>query len=368
MARRDPMRFVVGLHDFDTELLPPEARDVGSEAFERAVTSFYAREFSPVGGMVRVTFEDASIIVTWMPSGPITNLSDRAGELLERGDLPSATSLLQALVAVEPKNAVAHYNLGMALSDLGQLEDAKLHLVKATHLDPDNVNALVALGVALYRSGDPTAARRRLTQAVAVDPENGYAHRNLAAVLGNLGEGDEAIKHFWEAYRLLPEDQTSVYGLAQALHDRGDDDDTAEADELFKVAIDMDPKSGIAELARQARSRIAQTTMRSNSGGVRMDAVMYILSGLETYAKMTFAEVQAVGMEIAVVGERGLEVNNPDVIYRLRSLPGEYTAMHLMALMYAAFKQVAPQLDIGFDLSQEYASAVQLFEMRKGKQ
>jgi len=359
------MRFVVGLHDFDTELLPPEARDVKSEEFEHAVTAFYAQEFSPVGGTVRVTFEDDSIVVIWVPSGPITNLSDRAGELLERGDLPRAVSLLQALVAVEPTNAVAHYNLGMALSDLGQLNEAKLHLVKVTHLDPENVNALVALGVALFRSGDLAAARRRLEQAVSADSENGYAHRNLAAVLGNLREGDEAIKHFREAYRLLPNDQTSAYGLAQALHDLGDDDE-AEADHLYKAAIDIDPKSGIADLARQARSRIAQTTMRSN-GGVRMDAVMYILGGLETFTKMSFQEVQAAGMEIARVGERGLEVNNPDVTYRLRSLPGEYTAMHLMSLMYTAFKQVAPQLDIGFDLSQEYQSALQLFGVRKGK-
>jgi len=366
MERRDPMRFVVGVRDFDLELLPSKAREVGSEVFERAVTSFYAREFSPIGGTVRVAFDDDQIVVTWVPSGPITDLSDRAGELLERGDLPRAASFLQALVAVEPKNAVAHYNLGMALSDLGQLEDAKLHLVKATHLDPDNVNALVALGVALYRSGDSSAARRRLEQAVAANTENGYAYRNLAAVLGNLGEGAKAIEHFRAAYRLLPEDQTSAYGLAQALHDLGDDNE-AEADRLYTVAIDMDPNTGIADLARQARSRIAQTTMRSSSGGVRMDAVMYILGGLEKFAGMSSAQVQSLGLEIARLGERGLEVNNPDVMYRLRSLPGDYTAMHLMCLMYCAFRQVAPELDIGVDLSEEYEYAVGLFEMRKGK-
>ncbi len=43
----------------------------------------------------------------------------------------------RALVAVEPTNADAHYNLGMALSDLGDVDTAQLHLLKVIHLDPE---------------------------------------------------------------------------------------------------------------------------------------------------------------------------------------------------------------------------------------
>lgn len=90
---------------------------------------------------------------------------------------------------------------------------------------------------------------------------------------------------------------------------------------------------------------------------VRMDAVMYCLGALQKFAKMSQGEVQAVAFEIALLGQRGLEVNNPDSRYTLRSLPGDYSGLHLMSLMYAGFKQLAPDKDISFDLAEEYRTA-----------
>jgi tetratricopeptide (TPR) repeat protein len=367
MAAPEPSTFVIGIEDFDLALLPADARHVRSEAFRRAVTTYYIDEFAELGGTVSVAFGDDAVEVTWNPVGSDTNLLERATDRLSKGDLAGAVPLLQALVAVEPINTDAHYNLGMALSDLGRLDDAQLHLLKVVHRDPDNVNALVALGVALYRSGDAEAARRRLEQAIARDPANGYAHRNLAAVLGNLDERDAAIAHFRDAYRLLPTDQASAFGLARALDDFGGDDGQAEADELYRATIEIDPETQIAEMARQARSRIAEQTLRGATAGPRMDAVMYCLGALERFATMQPDEVQAIGFEIALLGQRGLEVNNPDITHTLRTLPGDFTGLHLMSLMYVAFKQIAPELDIGFDLAQEYAAAQQLLEVR-GKQ
>ncbi len=364
MPSRDPVTFVIGYEDFDLDLLPEDAREVGSEAFRSAVTDYYENEFGELGGTVNVAFGADGIGVTWHPPSSDTDLFERALRHLNRGDLPGAVPVLQALVAVEPTNAAAHHNLGMALSDLGRLDEAQLHLLRAVHLDADNVDALVALGVALYRAGDAQAARRRLEQAVERDSANGYAHRNLAAVLANLGEREQALAHFRDAYRLLPDDQQSAFGLARALDDFGGDDDLAEADALYQATIAIDDQSQIAEMARQARSRIAQRTMRDASPGPRMDAVMYCLGALERFATMRPDEVQGVGFEIALLGQRGLEVNNPDVTYTLRTLPGDYTGMHLMSLMYVAFQQVAPELDIGFDLAQEYTAARQLFESR----
>ena len=360
MAGPEPMRFEIGLEDFDLELLPPPAREVSSEEFRRALALFYEREFAELGGKVAVAFGRDRIIVTWGPAGVEKGLFERAVQSLNRGDIRGAVPPLRALVAVEPNNTDAHYNLGMALSDLGELETAQLHLLKVVHRDPDNVNALVALGVALHRTGDMNGARRRLEQAVARDPSNGYAHRNLAAALANVGVHAKAIEHFREAYRLLPHDQASVFGLAHALGEFGGDDHRLEADEMYEATIAINPDTDVAELARQARSVIAQQHLRAASGGIRMDAVMYCLGALERFEKMRPDEVQAVGFEIAMLGQRGIEVNNPDVTYPLRTVPGKFTGLQLMAQMYVAFKQIAPEQDIGFDLSQEYAAALQL--------
>jgi tetratricopeptide (TPR) repeat protein len=365
MAGPEPMTFEMGLDDFDLALLPTDARDLGTEEFRRAVTAYFAGEFAELGGTVGVDVRPDRLVVTWEPVGAETSLLARALDLLKRGDREGAVPVLRALIAVEPNNADAHYNLGMALSDLGQLDSAQLHLLKVLHVDPDNVNALVALGVALYRARDLSGARRRLDQAVARDPSNGYAHRNLAAVLANAGEHEGAIAHFREAYRLLPHDQASAFDLARALDEFGGDDDHAAADTVYKATIAIDPGSDVAERARQARSRIAQRHLRAASGGLRMDAVMYCLGALERFAQMRPEEVQAVGVEIALLGQRGLEVNRPEVTYTLRTIPGEFTGLQLMSLMYVAFKQIAPEQDIGFDLSEEYAAALQLHAARE---
>jgi hypothetical protein len=43
--------------------------------------------------------------------------------------------------------------------------------------------------------------------------------------------------------------------------------------------------------------------------------------------------------------------------YIIDSLPGEFTALELVSIMYAAFQQFAPESDIGIDLSVEYRAA-----------
>jgi hypothetical protein len=97
----------------------------------------------------------------------------------------------------------------------------------------------------------------------------------------------------------------------------------------------------------------------------RWDAVLYCVTASERFANMSAADIQKVGFEIAILGMNGLDVNNPTPRCRVRSLPGEFSGLHLVCFEYVAFRQVAPQLDIQFDLSAEYQSALALYERRK---
>ena len=81
---------------------------------------------------------------------------------------------------------------------------------------------------------------------------------------------------------------------------------------------------------------------------------------------MAPAEVQKIGYEIALLGMDGIDVNDPGKQYSLRSLAGEFTGLHLVCLEYVAFRQVAPEMDIGFDLAREYEMAQALYTERKG--
>ena len=99
-----------------------------------------------------------------------------------------------------------------------------------------------------------------------------------------------------------------------------------------------------------------------------MDAVMYCLGALEKYATMTPENVRQVGFEVAMLGMNGLDVNDPTPKYNLKSLPGTFSGLHMVCLEYVSFKQVAPETDIGFDLSAEYRSAQALFARKNQRE
>jgi hypothetical protein len=46
--------------------------------------------------------------------------------------------------------------------------------------------------------------------------------------------------------------------------------------------------------------------------------------------------------------------------YTLKALPGKFSGLHLLAIMYTAFRQIDPTMDTGADFSAEYQAALQM--------
>jgi hypothetical protein len=56
-------------------------------------------------------------------------------------------------------------------------------------------------------------------------------------------------------------------------------------------------------------------------------------------------------LEIAVLGRSSLDINGPADKYRLKALPGKFSGLHLLAIMYTALRQIDPTMDTGADFS-----------------
>lgn len=56
------------------------------------------------------------------------------------------------------------------------------------------------------------------------------------------------------------------------------------------------------------------------------------------------AKRREIALEIAVLGRSGLDVNDPDSKYKLKTLPDTYSGLHLLASMYSAFHQIDPKM------------------------
>ena len=93
-------------------------------------------------------------------------------------------------------------------------------------------------------------------------------------------------------------------------------------------------------------------------GGFRPDVMMYIAGALDTFDRLGPKKRQEIAFEVALLGQRGLDINDPEQKYTLRTLPGRYSGLHLLALMYTAFKQIDPTMNSGADFDAEYKMAV----------
>ena len=362
MPPAEDLVFTLAWDDVAPANLPEDSRQPGTDAFRLAVTRFLQEQYEPLGGKARIVFNDAerTVTVRWAKGGAFETVVDRVEKALARGERSVAISLLKALVAREPANPTPLYNLGMVYSDEGKLDDAKRFLRQAATLDPRNPHIVVAIGVVHARAGDLGLAIDTLERAIELEPNDPFAHQNLGACLLKHGDAERAEAHLRESLRHAPDNLRSKLGLAQALETAGR---LNEADEVYQEIIAAAGHSPVGEWAKEGRTRIAHTLMRERSEE-RPDVLMYCLGALERFEKMTDLEIRAIGNEIAILGMRGLDINDPAKKYTLKNLPGDFSGLHLVSIMYAAFQRIAPGTDVGIDLSREYAQARAMFEGR----
>ena len=129
--------------EFDLSLLPAEARTPGRVAFREAVSQFLRKQFRQLGGVIEtLVFGPDTIEVTWTPERGSSNgeapdpLATIAAMFLMCGELREGVTLLRFLLSDEPDNPDVLYNLGMVLSDLGQIDEAVVRLRRLVVVAP----------------------------------------------------------------------------------------------------------------------------------------------------------------------------------------------------------------------------------------
>jgi tetratricopeptide (TPR) repeat protein len=138
-------------------------------------------------------------------------------------------------IALDPKLAMAHTNLGVALWDKGKVEEAFACYQEAVALDPKLAMAHLGLGVALWNKGKVEEAFACYQEAIALDPNLAMAYNNLGAILCDVKRDyDKAIACFHKAIARDPTLVLAHTGLGVALYRKGKVD---EAIACFQKAI-----------------------------------------------------------------------------------------------------------------------------------
>ncbi len=121
-----------------------------------------------------------------------------------KGDFTGAAGLFRKVIEKSPADVNARVNLGVALSDAGQAEEAIGHLRRALAQRPDHFIAWYNLGNANRTLGRYAEAREAYLRAIACRPDYHPAHNNLGFVSGKLGQIDEAEAAYRRALALQP--------------------------------------------------------------------------------------------------------------------------------------------------------------------
>jgi len=125
--------------------------------------------------------------------------------------------LFENALRVTQNNSVAHYGLGIALSEQGKLDEAILHYSKALQIDPRYDRVYNHFAIAMARKGNIKEAIVLLRQGLKIDPNHARAHYNLANLLFSQGKLDEAVSHYIKALRINPEYADAHYNLGSLL-------------------------------------------------------------------------------------------------------------------------------------------------------
>jgi tetratricopeptide (TPR) repeat protein/serine/threonine protein kinase len=157
----------------------------------------------------------------------------------DKHDPERATKFFSRVITMDEgrKSAPAHYNLGLALYDLKDLDGAIREYRAALAIDDKFALAHLNLGVALSDLKDVAAAIPEYRQALAIDDQNAPAHNSLGFALLTQGDVKGAISHFRRALEINPKNKLACVNLGLALEAQGDLDAAIDS---YRVALKID--------------------------------------------------------------------------------------------------------------------------------
>jgi protein O-mannosyl-transferase len=163
--------------------------------------------------------------------------------LSDRGDADGAIAHYRQAVELLPSYAEAHYNLGRLLAQKGQLDEAIVHYEKVLEINPADAEAHNNLGATLFANRRVDEAIAHYRKALAIQPDYADASCNLASALLSNGDLDGAIACYSACLAVSPNQGEAQYNLASALLRRGRTD---EAIAHYQKALALRPESADA--------------------------------------------------------------------------------------------------------------------------
>src|SRR5262245_8631539 len=155
-------------------------------------------------------------------------------------------------IARTPDDPALHDDMAMLNLEVARYDEAIRHFRTSLELKPASAVAHYNLGTALTFARELDEAAREYEAAIRIDPRYSKAHNNLGNVRLAQQKYDEAIVEFEEAARLQPDSPGALANLAAAYAAAGRFD---RASATADAALKLNPPEPLASDIRQQKSR-----------------------------------------------------------------------------------------------------------------
>jgi tetratricopeptide (TPR) repeat protein len=169
---------------------------------------------------------------------PDADLQKTGIQALDHGDFAQAQQAFTKLVADDPKDYTALFNLALAESGLKRDGDAVGHYKQVLALKPGLYEAELNLGILLVRTHQDVDAIAQLQDAAHQKPAQARPQRFLAEAFLDKGDYPQAQAAFEGALKIDPKMAVAELGLGQALLHQ---DKLDEALLHYRQAVAIDP-------------------------------------------------------------------------------------------------------------------------------
>src|SRR6185436_18572318 len=137
--------------------------------------------------------------------------------LSQTGDLPGAIAQFEEVLRLDPNHPDAHYNLGLLLAQTNQGAQAIKHLQVAVADNPNDVNARFLLGQELLRVRRFDEAEKELSRVAQADPNNEDALLGWVTIILRKKAYTAALEALEKGHEQFPEKGRTSVTLAYLL-------------------------------------------------------------------------------------------------------------------------------------------------------
>ena len=174
------------------------------------------------------------------PATDFYRMFDEAVQLSDKKQYDAAIPAWQKAVSLDPEDARAHNNLGIALAGAGKMSAAVEEYRKSLGLNANSSQTENNLGSALAQEGNLEEARQHFENALRINPDNASAEVNLGnALSAEGGHTQEAIDLLGKGLAALPNSPDGQNGLGVVLAHEGN---LNEATPHLLKAVELAPQ------------------------------------------------------------------------------------------------------------------------------